>query len=74
VLGNDPACGLTKIINCSNYANPPVLRSASPFGFHSGGVNIVFGDGSVALIQENIDIDTFVSLFTRNAGDIAGSY
>jgi prepilin-type processing-associated H-X9-DG protein len=78
VLGLDTTCGLTKIINCSNYfkITPGTIpdRALSPFSFHSGGVNIVFGDGSVALIQENIDTDTFISLFTRNGGDISGSY
>lgn len=77
VLGLDPNCQLTKIINCSNYAPKNGAlpdRALSPFSFHSGGVNIVFGDGAVALIQDNIDTDTFISLFTRNAGDIAGSY
>jgi prepilin-type N-terminal cleavage/methylation domain-containing protein/prepilin-type processing-associated H-X9-DG protein len=80
VLGLDnPNCGLTKIINCSNYKyNAPSGttpdRALSPFSFHSGGVNIVFGDGAVALIQETIDTDTFISLFTRNGGDISGSY
>jgi len=75
ILGLDPNCGLTKIINCSNYAKVAAPdRALSPFSFHSGGVNIVFGDGAVALIQETIDTDTFISLFTRNGGDLAGSY
>jgi hypothetical protein len=30
---------------------------------------MLFGDGSVDLINENIDVDSFVSLFTRAGGD-----
>ena len=64
VWGNstDPNCPLTTIMNCNNYQGL--------YSFHSGGGNEVFGDGAVSFITDNVDLDTFVSLYTRAAGDI----
>jgi prepilin-type N-terminal cleavage/methylation domain-containing protein/prepilin-type processing-associated H-X9-DG protein len=59
-------CGITTIMNCENYSEI--------FSFHSGGAIFLFGDGSADLIREEIDVDTFVSLFTRAADDVAGTY
>ncbi len=55
-------CGTTQLINCSN-AN-------EIYSFHPGGANFLYGDGSVHFHPENIEANTFVSLFTRAAGDI----
>jgi len=68
VFGNskNTACGITTIMNCDNYQGI--------YSFHPGGAHFLFGDGSVAFINENIDVDTFVSLFTRGADDIVGTY
>jgi prepilin-type processing-associated H-X9-DG protein len=68
VWGNsaDPNCPLTKVMNCNNYQGL--------YSFHSGGGNELFGDGSVSFINEDVDLDSFVSLFTRAASDIAKSY
>jgi prepilin-type N-terminal cleavage/methylation domain-containing protein/prepilin-type processing-associated H-X9-DG protein len=66
--GNSPVgnCGPTDIMNCDNYAEI--------FSFHSGGANMLFGDGSVDFISENTDVDTFVSLITRAGEDVVGDY
>jgi prepilin-type N-terminal cleavage/methylation domain-containing protein/prepilin-type processing-associated H-X9-DG protein len=63
--GNSPtaSCGITTIMNCDNYAEI--------YSFHPGGAIILFGDGSADLVSENTDIDTFVSLLTRAADDLA---
>jgi prepilin-type processing-associated H-X9-DG protein len=68
LFGNSPSgqCGLTSIMNCENYAEI--------FSFHSDGAIFLFGDGSADLVNEDIDVDTFVSLFTRAADDVPGSY
>jgi prepilin-type N-terminal cleavage/methylation domain-containing protein/prepilin-type processing-associated H-X9-DG protein len=59
-------CPITTVMNCDNFQGL--------YSFHSGGGNELFGDGSVAFITEDIDVDTFISLYTRAADDIAGTY
>jgi prepilin-type processing-associated H-X9-DG protein len=59
-------CPLTTVMNCDNYKGV--------YSFHSGGCNVVFGDGSVSFIKEDVDADTFISLITRGGGDQAGDY
>jgi hypothetical protein len=61
----DPTvCPITTIMNCDNYAEI--------YSFHPGGAILLFGDGSADFIQEEINIDTFISLFTASADDVAG--
>jgi prepilin-type N-terminal cleavage/methylation domain-containing protein/prepilin-type processing-associated H-X9-DG protein len=36
------------------------------YSFHTGGVNMVFGDGAVRFVAETIDPEVFVSQFTAN--------
>jgi prepilin-type N-terminal cleavage/methylation domain-containing protein/prepilin-type processing-associated H-X9-DG protein len=55
-------CGGGQMMNCNN--------NNEIYSFHVGGCNFTFGDGSVHLIQESINPETFVSLFTRNADDV----
>jgi prepilin-type processing-associated H-X9-DG protein len=40
------------------------------YSFHPSGAMFGFGDGSVRFIQDSIDPDVFVSLFTRDGEDI----
>ena len=41
---------------------------------HSGGVNFLFGDGSVRFITDSIDGQTWVKLGTRQGGEVPGDY
>jgi len=42
-----------------------------PFGsFHPGGANFSFGDGSVTMLQDNIDVKIFLAMGSRNGDDI----
>jgi hypothetical protein len=61
----DAECGLSSVMNCTNFDNP--------YSFHSGGIVIAFGDGSTDFITENIEVDTWVSLFTAAADDVSGA-
>jgi hypothetical protein len=65
VWGNsaDPNCPLTQVMNCNNYQGL--------YSFHSGGGNELMGDGSVTFVTDNVDLDTFISMYTRAADDIA---
>jgi len=42
------------------------------YGFHSGGVNALLGDGSVRFIRQSIDVKTFAALVTRNGAEVLG--
>jgi prepilin-type N-terminal cleavage/methylation domain-containing protein len=55
-------CGISTVMNCDNYQGI--------YGFHPGGVVQLYGDGSANFLSEDVDLDTFVSLFTKAAGDI----
>lgn len=41
-----------------------------PFGFHSGGINAAFADGSVRFVRESVSLVTFAALCTRAAGEV----
>ncbi|WP_197528476.1 DUF1559 family PulG-like putative transporter [Aeoliella mucimassa] len=42
-----------------------------PFGsFHPGGVNFVYGDGSVAFLPDELDLDVYVALGSRNGEEV----
>ncbi len=57
----DRTCGDGRFINCTN--------SDEIYSVHVGGVNVAKGDTSVMFLNEEIDPDLFVSLYTRDAGD-----
>jgi prepilin-type N-terminal cleavage/methylation domain-containing protein/prepilin-type processing-associated H-X9-DG protein len=59
----DSYCDNTQLMNCKNYDEV--------YSFHRSGANFVFADGSVHYLNETIDPETFVSLFTRAAEDFA---
>jgi len=40
------------------------------YGFHSGGVTALLGDGSVRFIRQSIDLRTLAALITRNGGEV----
>ncbi|MCO6044794.1 DUF1559 domain-containing protein [Aeoliella sp. ICT_H6.2] len=42
-----------------------------PFGsFHPGGVNFAYGDGSVTFLQDDININVYLALASRNGGEV----
>lgn len=48
-------------INCNNQ---------DVYSFHSGGANILFGDGHVKFVSADIDIREFVKMVTRTGGEV----
>jgi prepilin-type processing-associated H-X9-DG protein len=40
------------------------------YGFHTGGVNTLFVDGSVHFLDQSVNIGTFAALVTRAGGEI----
>jgi prepilin-type processing-associated H-X9-DG protein len=44
-------------------------QNEEPFGFHSGGVNALLGDGSVRFIKSTINLATFRAILSLNGGE-----
>ncbi len=53
-------------INCSN--------DSEFYSFHTGGVHVLMGDGSVRFLSENLSGQTLIALTTRGYGDIVGEF
>lgn len=53
----------TAIINIHNADNP--------YSFHTGGVQTVRGDGSVAFLSATIDLGAFYALMTKSGGEVS---
>jgi prepilin-type N-terminal cleavage/methylation domain-containing protein len=55
-------CNTTQLMNCFN--------DEEIYSFHPGGCFYGMGDASVRFVQESIDPNAFVSLFTRDSDDV----
>src|SRR5262249_22377221 len=68
-------------VNCANgqdyqpYPDPyyGTNGSGGPYGFHTGGLNAVFGDASVHFISASVTATTFAALVTRSGGEVIPS-
>ncbi len=59
----DPAFGTT------NQAG----ANQEPFSFHSGGCNVLFGDGSVKFVKDSINLLTMRSIITAAGGEVVSA-
>ncbi|MBL9165096.1 MAG: DUF1559 domain-containing protein [Planctomycetaceae bacterium] len=57
-------CGAEQMMNCNN--------NNEIYSFHVGGCMFLYGDGAVRFVSEDVAAETFVSLFTRDDGDVVG--
>lgn len=46
-----------------------VFNENGLYSFHSGGIQVVMGDGSVQFLSENTSTTVFAGLITRNGGE-----
>jgi prepilin-type N-terminal cleavage/methylation domain-containing protein/prepilin-type processing-associated H-X9-DG protein len=68
----------TCAVNCTNgqqvatYPDPyyGVDGTGAVYGFHTGGVNALLGDGSVRFVRSSITVQTFAALVTRDGGEV----
>ena len=60
--------------NCHLYGGEDEGSNiVTPSSSHSGGVNVLFGDGHVKFIDERIDLPAWWSIGTRNGGEPYGT-
>jgi prepilin-type N-terminal cleavage/methylation domain-containing protein/prepilin-type processing-associated H-X9-DG protein len=52
----------------ASMANMPV--DLPPSSYHPGGVNVLFGDGSVKFIKDTVSLTVWRALSTRNGGEV----
>jgi hypothetical protein len=76
----DGSCPAGTIMNCdNNVKNDPTTDTtrndvhSGIYSFHSSGAQFLLGDGSVTFLGEDMDVDTFVSMFTAAADDTSQS-
>jgi prepilin-type N-terminal cleavage/methylation domain-containing protein/prepilin-type processing-associated H-X9-DG protein len=53
-------------LNCTN--------DSEMYGFHTGGCNVLFADGSVQFLNQSIPLCTLAALVTRAGGEVPGPY
>ncbi len=58
--------------DCSNASHNPGQAAAR--SMHSGGVNVLLGDGSVRFVTNGISPTTWQALATRASGDVVGDF
>jgi len=69
----------TPVGSCTNPADGSAIpgnqagANEEPFSFHSGGVNALFGDGSVRFIKDSINLAAFRGILTLNGGETVSS-
>lgn len=69
------------IINCSN-AEGSVARSGhgefggagGAYSFHPGGAHILIADGSVRLVNQNMNVQTFAFMMSRSQSEVVGDF
>jgi prepilin-type N-terminal cleavage/methylation domain-containing protein len=54
--------------NMSNMA-----MQVPPSSYHTGGVNVLMGDGGVHFVRDSISLTTWRAIGTRNGGEVLGS-
>jgi prepilin-type processing-associated H-X9-DG protein/prepilin-type N-terminal cleavage/methylation domain-containing protein len=58
---------------CRNGNNTPLPVFVAARSFHSGGVNVLFADGSVKFIKDSINNETWRALSTKDGGEVVSS-
>jgi len=59
----------TTTATAGNQAGP----NEEPYSFHPGGINALFGDGSVRFIRDSINLAAFRSVLTLAGGEVVSS-
>lgn len=60
--------------NCDRDTSTTESSTVTMSSYHSGGVNVTFGDGHVEFVSDSIDLATFRAMGTINAGDLPSGF
>jgi prepilin-type N-terminal cleavage/methylation domain-containing protein/prepilin-type processing-associated H-X9-DG protein len=79
---NTPNSGTDQSPFCNDTTypwNPPCKNNTAYYqktarSRHSGGVNVLFADGSIHFVRDGIDLTTWRALGTINGGEVFGDY
>jgi prepilin-type N-terminal cleavage/methylation domain-containing protein/prepilin-type processing-associated H-X9-DG protein len=66
---NEGASWPTTVATAGNQAGP----NEEPYSYHPGGVNALFGDGSVRFVKDSINLVAFRSILTLSGGETVSS-
>jgi prepilin-type N-terminal cleavage/methylation domain-containing protein len=71
-----PYAGTSSSINYKNYyvGGGGINQIYGPSSQHTGGAHHLMGDGAVRFISENIDVNTYDALVSRNGGEVIGDF
>jgi prepilin-type processing-associated H-X9-DG protein len=71
--GYTDARGYTTLFVSGHTPTSPLLDDEDAASRHAGGTNLAFGDGSVRLVKNAIDMNIYRSLSTRAGGEVVNS-
>ena len=66
---NEGVAWPSSAVTAGNQAGP----NEEPYSFHPGGVNALFGDGSVRFVKESINLAAFRSVLTLGGGEVVSA-
>ena len=73
VAGGDEA--IARVLAVSDHTpNHPAQHIDDFSSAHTGGVHLLFGDGRVRFVTQNIDTQLFKAIATRSGGEIMGEF
>jgi len=65
VGGTEGYTGQFCVVNCNNFQGPDL------YSFHPAGAHVLFADGSVHMVSQQVTVTTLVALVTAQGGEIA---
>ena len=60
-------------LDCGDGCGVDFGHLFNPTSYHSGGVNVLFADGSVRFVKDSINQMTWMSLGSRDSGEVVSS-
>ncbi|HEY1187475.1 MAG TPA: DUF1559 domain-containing protein [Gemmata sp.] len=75
--GADPATGASDDTTATRPNRTLAMNGTNdsePYSFHTGGINLLRADGSVAFVRQSVSIGVMAALITRSHGEVLPEY